>query len=122
MKKVLVVDDEMMNRDLVCKILRKEGFFVIEAVNGKEALSILKNDRVDLVLMDLMMPVMDGFEAIEAIREESRYDKLPLIAVTALSDGETRQKVLSLGADGCILKPFVLFELVESVKRAIQKR
>ncbi len=120
MKRVLVVDDELMNRDVIGKILSKEGFFILEASNGIEALQILKNDHVDLVLMDLMMPVMDGFEAIGVIRNKSCYDRLPLIAVTALNDSETTQRVLQLGANGCIIKPFILPELVKSVKTALK--
>ncbi|HIP02259.1 MAG TPA: response regulator [Campylobacterales bacterium] len=121
MKRVLVVDDEMMNRDLIRKVLTKEGLGVIEAINGKEALEILKRDKIDLVLMDLMMPVMDGFEAIGIIRKERCYDALPLIAVSALDDRQTYQRVLQLGADGCITKPFELSFLVACVKSALER-
>lgn len=119
MKKILVVDDESMNRDVIGKILHKEGYAVLEAINGKEALDILAVEKIDLVLMDLMMPVMDGFEAIALIREHS-YDSLPLIALTALNDSETELRVLALGADDCITKPFELSMLVKSVKSALR--
>lgn len=120
MKKILVVDDEIFNCDVIAKILTKEGFLVLEATNGKEALEILRSDNIDLVLMDIMMPVMNGFETIKAIKKENRFDKLPLIAVTALSDDETRREVLRLGVMGCITKPFVLSDLVNSVKEALK--
>ncbi len=122
MKRVLVVDDEMMNRDLIRKVLTKEGLCVIEAIDGKEALEILGRDKIDLVLMDLMMPVMDGFEAIGIIRKLSCYDTLPLIAVTALDDSQTYKRVLQLGVDECITKPFELSVLVSCVKLALEKR
>jgi len=120
MKRVLVVDDEAMNRDLLKKILTKEGFYVLEAANGKEALDLLAQDNIDLILMDLMMPVMDGFKAIEAIGKERCYDGLPLIAVTALNDTQTHQRALRLGADACITKPFDLMTLVQSIKSALK--
>lgn len=121
MKRVLVVDDEMMNRDLIAKILNKEGYDVLEASHGKEALEILDRDKIDLVLMDLMMPIMDGFEAIEMIRKLRCYDALPLIAVTALDDKQTHQRALQLGADRCISKPFELSLLVSSVKSVLER-
>ena len=120
MKRVLIVDDEAMNRDVIAKILSKERFFILEAANGKEALEILKKDNIDLVLIDIMMPVMDGFETIEVIRMQSCYDKVPLIAVTALNDNQTIQKVLELGVSSYISKPFVLSELVKSVKTVLK--
>lgn len=120
MKRVLVVDDETMNRDVIGKILSKEGLFVLEATNGKEALDMLEQYDIDLILMDLMMPVMDGFEAITAIRKKDCYD-MPIIAITALHDNETHQKALQLGADDCITKPFELSLLVNSVKSALKR-
>ncbi|MCK4975207.1 MAG: response regulator, partial [Sulfurimonas sp.] len=67
MESVLLCDDELMNRKVASKILSKEGFNVIEAQNGQEAINILNTQRIDLILMDLMMPVMDGFTVLEEI-------------------------------------------------------
>ena len=73
MATVLLCDDELMNRTVASKILEKEGFSVVEAINGKEALEILNTTKVDLILMDLMMPVMDGYEATKIIKENEEY-------------------------------------------------
>jgi len=67
---VLVCDDEFMNRKIASKILKKEGFEVLEAVNGQEALEVLKTKKIDLILMDLMMPIMDGYEATKKIKSD----------------------------------------------------
>jgi CheY-like chemotaxis protein len=117
---VLVVDDEMMNRDLLRKVLVKEGLAVVEARDGTEALAALEKTSVDLVLMDLMMPGMDGFECSERIRCQSRYTALPLLAVTALNDRDSLQRAVGLGVDACIVKPYDLALLVKIVKHAIE--
>ena len=119
MKSVLVVDDEVMNRDLIGKILGKEGFRVIEAANGKEAMELLEHEDVGLVLMDLMMPVMDGFETIDAIRKETCYNLLPLIVISALKETDVLERALNLGADACFVKPFDLPVMVAAVRRAL---
>ncbi len=121
MRNILVVDDEMMNRDVIKKILTKEGFFILEAKNGKESIEVLECNNIDLVLMDIMMPIMDGFEAIETIKKQSHYKNLPIIALTALSDTQTYQKILNLGAKTLITKPFKLPVLIEQVKFALKE-
>ncbi len=120
MKKILVVDDEIFNRDIIKKVLIKEGFSILEATNGKESLSMLESNKIDLILMDIMMPIMDGFKAIEAIKKQSLYKNLPIIAITALSDTQTYQKALKLGAKTLITKPFKLPVLIDSVKSALK--
>jgi len=117
MKNILVVDDEIMNQEVIKKILNKEGYNVLTADNGQDAIDRLKQHKIDLILMDLMMPVMDGFEAIEII---SKNHIVPIIAITALDDNKTHQKVLKFGAISCITKPFELKELVQSVRVAIK--
>jgi len=119
-KKILVVDDENFNRDIIKKVLIKEGFSILEATNGKESLKMLESNDIDLILMDIMMPIMDGFKAIETIKKQSLYKKLPIIAITALSDTQTYQKALKLGAKTLITKPFKLPLLIDSVKSALK--
>ncbi len=121
MKKILVVDDEAFNRDIIKKVLIKEGFSILEASNGMESLSILESNKIDLILMDIMMPIMDGFKAIEAIKKENIYKNLPIIAITALSDKQTQQKILKLGAKMLIAKPFELPILIDSVKSTLKE-
>lgn len=120
MATVLVCDDELMNRKVASKILKKEGFDVIEAENGKEAIDILEKARVELILMDLMMPVMDGYKATKIIKSDKNTSHIPLIIISALSDREAITKGLKLGANEYISKPFDITEFILRVKNAIQ--
>ena len=106
---ILLVEDNDFNRTIAKDFLESWGCDVIEAVNGKEALPILEAKNVDLVLLDLQMPVMDGFETIRKIRSESDkyYQKLPVIALTAAALGETKEKVYQSGMNDFITKPFL---------------
>jgi len=120
MAKVLLCDDELMNRKVASKILKKEGFDVVEAVNGIEALEILKTTQVELILMDLMMPEMDGYEATKIIKENKKISHIPLIIISALSDREAITRGLKLGANEYISKPFDITEFILRVKNAIR--
>jgi len=120
MSTVLVCDDELMNRKVASKILKKEGFEVVEAVNGKEAVEILNKVSIDLILMDLMMPVMDGYEATEIIKANDSIKHIPLIVISALSDKAAINRALELGADEYLTKPFDLVEFKLRVKNAIK--
>ncbi len=106
MRNVLLCDDDLMNRKVASKILHKEGFYVIEAANGKEALEYLANTSVDLILMDLMMPVLDGYETIKAIKASPALAATPLIIISALSDTDSIAKAHALGVDAYVTKPY----------------
>ena len=120
MATILLCDDEIMNQKVASKILIKEGYEVMVASNGKEAVDRLKTERVDLILMDLMMPVMDGFEAISIIKKDPNLEHIPLIITSALSDKEAITRGLKLGADEYITKPFDITEFVLRVNNAIK--
>ncbi len=117
---VLLCDDELMNRKVASKILNKEGFEVVEATNGQEAIEILKEQAIDLILMDLMMPIMDGFEATKIIKEDDELCSIPLIVISALSDKQAITKCLKLGANDYLTKPIDIFEFQLKVKNAIK--
>jgi signal transduction histidine kinase/CheY-like chemotaxis protein/CHASE3 domain sensor protein len=105
-KKVMIADDDVRNIFSLSKVLESAGMNVVSAVDGKEALEQLKkNTDVDIVLMDMMMPEMDGYDAMRAIRAMSGMSKLPIIAVTAKAMAEDRQKCISAGASDYITKP-----------------
>ena len=110
MSRVLLCDDEVMNRKVASKILKKEGFDVVEAVNGAEAIEVLKRFKIDLILMDLMMPVMDGYEATKIIKESDEFCEIPLIVISALSDKSAIIKALELGAIEYLIKPFDIID------------
>jgi len=117
---VLLCDDETMNRKVASKILVKEGFNVIEAHNGQEALSLLSVQKVDLILMDLMMPVMDGYEATKQIKADKLFSTVPLIILSALSDKSAVMQGLQLGADAFITKPYNVAEFVSRIRNALK--
>ena len=120
MATVLLCDDELMNRKVASKILDKEGFDVVEAKSAKEALALLKTTEIDLILMDLMMPDMDGYEATKIIKHDEKIAHIPLIIISALSDREAITRGLKLGANEYISKPFDITEFILRVKNAIR--
>lgn len=117
-QKILVVDDDANISELICLYLNKEGFETAQAANGKEAMSLIPRFSPDLVLLDIMMPEMDGYETCREIRKNST---LPVIFLTA--KGETFDKVLGLelGADDYIVKPFDNKEMVARCKALLRR-
>ncbi|MDP2388207.1 MAG: response regulator [Bacteroidota bacterium] len=105
-KKVLLVDDDMRNVFALAKVLKERGMEVIKAENGKNALEVMeKEPLIHIVLMDIMMPDMDGYEAMRRIRAQEKYKKLPIIALTAKAMKEDKQKCIDAGANDYISKP-----------------
>ncbi len=105
-KKILLTDDDMRNVFALSKILSERGMKVIKAENGLMALqAIEQHPDISLVLMDIMMPEMDGYEAMSRIRKDPKYDHLPLIALTAKAMKEDKQKCMDAGANDYITKP-----------------
>ncbi|MFJ5771341.1 response regulator transcription factor [Psychrobacillus sp. NPDC093180] len=119
MTKLLVVDDEEHIRELIKVFLQNEGFSVLEAVDGVDALSKLESEKIDMVIMDIMMPNMDGWELCKEIR--MYQEDLPILMLTA--KGETTQKVkgFNLGTDDYMVKPFEPAELIVRVKSILKR-
>lgn len=103
--KILVVDDTETNRKLLGWILEEDGHEIIEAANGQEAVDAFRQQQPDLILMDVMMPVMDGYQATEVIKQDLQGTHVPIIFLTALSDDESLTKCLSIGGDDFVGKP-----------------
>ena len=117
-KRVLVVDDDRMIRMLVRMLLQREGYEVAEAQNGREAIDLALTNRPDLLITDLNMPEVDGYEILTALRAEASCALLPTIVLTAENGPEVQKTVLELGADDYLVKPFdgaVLLQRVKSV-------
>ncbi|MCI5188596.1 MAG: response regulator [Candidatus Electrothrix sp. AS4_5] len=104
-KRILLVDDDMRNVFALAKVLRDRGIITVKAEDGIRALEIIEQEELDLVLMDIMMPVMDGYETIEKIREQPQYENLPIIALTAKAMQEDRRRCLDAGANDYLAKP-----------------
>ncbi len=116
-KTVLVADDDVRNIFSLTKALEMHGMNVIPAMDGKEALSVLeKNPDVDVVLMDMMMPEMDGYETIREIRNSEKYRKLPVLAVTAKAMMGDREKCIAVGASDFISKPVDIDQLISLLR------
>jgi two-component system response regulator VicR len=117
-KRILIVDDEKSIVDIVKYNLKKEGFDTIEAYDGASALQIAKAHKPDLILLDVMLPEVDGFTVCKEIRQTSN---VPILMLTAKSDEVDRILGLELGADDYILKPFSNRELVARVKANLRR-
>ncbi len=121
-KKILVVDDDMRNVFALSKVLREKGMHIIKAENGEVALEQLaENPDIDLVLMDIMMPVMDGYECMQNIRRDKKFKNLPVVALTAKAMINDREKCLEAGADDYITKPVDIERLLSLMRIWIKK-
>lgn len=114
--KILVVDDESMMRTLLEKILSRDGYSVTTANTGREALTLLTQSTVNLVICDVKMPDMNGFEVLKAIKQE--FPAVGVIMMTAYGDTFTVKDALLLGADEYVTKPFKSHEISMIVERA----
>lgn len=119
--RIVIADDEPITRMLIKRVLERENFEVIEAENGDQAVALITRERPDLVLLDLNMPIMDGYEAIHHLRHNPSLTGLPIIVLTA-EDGQTvERRVLTMGADDYMVKPFSPKELVARVKAVLRR-
>ncbi len=117
--KILVVEDDKDIQELIYEILKSEGYKVITANNGLEGYQIYKEEKIDLLILDIMMPKMDGYQLAKLIRKKD--DKLPIIMLTALEEEYDEIKGFEIGADDYITKPFSFNVLIRRVN-AILKR
>jgi PAS domain S-box-containing protein len=120
--KVLLAEDNAVNRKLATSLLEKRGFQVVVTENGRDALEALERHSIDLALMDVQMPVMDGLDAVRAIRkkEQKTGAHLPIIALTAHAMKGDRERCLSAGADEYVTKPIHVAELLEAMERIMK--
>lgn len=118
--KILCVDDEPKNLRLLELLLSSKGYSVITAENGKEAIETIKKQPIDLVLLDIMMPDINGFEVCKIIKADERYKNIPIVMITALTSKEDRIKGIEAGAEDFISKPFDSNEVVARVKMLLK--
>jgi type IV pilus assembly protein PilB len=119
--RILVTDDDRMIRMLVRMLLEREGYEVLEADNGETGLETARRERPDLMLVDLMMPSMDGFQTIERIRRDVALATMPVIVLTSETGATVEKRVLGLGADDYLVKPFDADVLVSRVRAMFRR-
>ena len=117
-KTILVVDDKKSLRDLVKAYLTEEGFRVVTANNGRDAIFLARHEKPDLILLDIMMPKMDGYEFIRVYRRER---DTPIILLTARLEESDKVVGLELGADDYVTKPFGMRELVARIRAVLRR-
>ena len=119
MAKILLVEDNEMNRDMLERRLLRKGFQVILAANGEEGISRAAEDSPDLILMDLSLPGIDGWEATRKIKAEDKTAVIPIIALTAHAMAGDREKALAAGCDDYDTKPVELERLLGKIQRLL---
>jgi two-component system, chemotaxis family, chemotaxis protein CheY len=120
MPQILVVEDDEAIRGLVSEVLRDDGYDVREASNGVEALEQVQKNRPDLIVLDLMMPVMDGWAFVEECRRKSCCDEIPIVVTSASHDlPHTAEKLRTFGVRTCLAKPFDVDGLLALVERYV---
>lgn len=120
-KNVMVVEDNEKNRKLMRVVLKAKGYNVIEAATGEEALNILKNQKPDIILMDIQLPGIDGITLIKQIKETTALKDIPIIAVTAYAMKGDEEKIMEAGCDAYVSKPINTQELPLIVEQYIKK-
>ena len=103
---LLVVDDNEMNRDMLGRRLERQGYRVTMAVDGRQALEFINQETFDLVLLDIMLPVMNGYEVLEQLKADQNLSQIPVIITTALDESDGKAKCMELGAEDYLTKPF----------------
>ena len=115
MKTIVVADDDPVSRELIREVLEGQGYRMVEAIDGALALSTVRMMNPDLVLLDIRMPVLDGFGVLEALRQEDRFREIPIFALTAFAMHGDRERALAAGFDDYITKPIRISALRERI-------
>jgi DNA-binding response OmpR family regulator len=120
--RILIADDDAGLRQLMRMILAREGFEVIEAANGEQALALATAVDPALILLDVMMPGMDGYDVCRRLKTDQRTGRVPVVFVSAAEDVSRRNEVQRLGADACIKKPIGPRDLVARIRAVLDSR
>ncbi len=119
---ILYIEDNPDNRLLVKRILLSEDYAMLEAIDAKDALNVLKNARPDLILMDINMPDMDGYTLTAKIKSMPGFERVPILALTANVMRGDKEKTLEAGCDGYIQKPLDIDQLTREIERFMMRR
>ena len=115
MSRILLIEDNEMNRDMLSRRLERKGFEVVMAVDGQQGLDIARNDTPDLILMDMSLPVLDGWEATRQLKADNETRKIPVIGLSAHAMAGDREKAMKAGCDDYDTKPVELPRLLEKI-------
>jgi two-component system cell cycle response regulator DivK len=116
-KRILIVEDQEDNRTILRDVLNTVGYHLIEALNGEDGVRLAQSERPDLILMDIQLPQMDGYEATRQIKRIAELKMIPIIAVTSYALSGDEAKARAAGCDGYIAKPFSPRELLAKVRK-----
>jgi two-component system, cell cycle response regulator DivK len=116
MARILLVEDNEMNRDMLSRRLTRQGFEVAIAIDGQQGIDMALADKPDLILMDISLPVVDGWEATKQIKADDRTKHIPVIALTAHAMAQDREKALQVGCNDFDTKPVELSRLLEKIR------
>lgn len=119
MKQILIVDDKATSRELLRTVLERQGYAVTEAADGEEALQKARAESPDLIVLDLQMPVRNGYEVLGELRQDPRYAALPIIAITASAMQGDRERALAAGFTAYLTKPVALAQLRAEIRRLL---
>jgi CheY-like chemotaxis protein len=122
MIKALIAEDNAINRELLRELLEARGYAVVEACDGREALQVIEQTQPDILLLDIGMPVLDGFAVLRKVRESPKLAGVPALAVTAYAMQGDREKVLNSGFDGYLSKPVNSRSLSEELDRLLSNK
>ena len=116
-KRILTIDDSKTMRDMLKMTLAHHGFDVLQAVDGEDGISVLANENVDVIITDINMPKMDGYQVLQHLRKDRKYDATPILVLTTESDKAKKERARELGATGFIVKPFNPTSLIDAIHK-----
>ena len=122
MAKVLLVEDNEMNRDILSRRLSRRGYVVVFAMDGVQGIEMARSEKPDIILMDMSLPVMDGWEATRHVKSDDAMRNVPVIALTAHTMSGDREKALAAGCDDYDTKPVELDRLIGKIERLLGAR
>lgn len=121
MAKILLVEDNEMNRDMLSRRLKRKGFTVVTAIDGQKGLEMATNEQPDLILMDMSLPIMDGWEATRRLKSSNETKHIPVISLTAHAMAGDREKAIEAGADDYDTKPIEFSRLLEKIDTQLKE-
>ncbi|MGO4388956.1 response regulator [Microvirga sp. 2YAF29] len=120
LKRILIVEDTEDNRQILRDLLTNAGFDIVEAHDGEAAVEAASKHHPDLILMDIQLPIMNGYEAIRRIKSDAKLQPIPIIAVTSYALSEDKEKARAAGCDGYVAKPFSPRQLLATVRDLLE--